>query len=32
MPETCPTGTDMAGQPLLTIADRRMALSYATGP
>jgi len=31
MPRTYPTGTDMAGQPLLTITDRMKALGYVTG-
>jgi arylsulfatase A-like enzyme len=31
MPRTYPAGTDMAGQPLLTIADRMKALGYVTG-
>lgn len=31
MPRTYPPGTDMAGQPLLTIADRMKALGYVTG-
>ncbi|MHC4175020.1 MAG: sulfatase-like hydrolase/transferase [Planctomycetota bacterium] len=31
MPRTYPAGTDMAGKPLLTIADRMKALGYVTG-
>ncbi|MEO2014660.1 MAG: sulfatase-like hydrolase/transferase [Fuerstiella sp.] len=31
MPRTYPQGTDMAGQPLLTVADRMKALGYVTG-
>jgi|GEM_PF-85136 len=31
MPRTYPKGTDMAGQPLLTIADRMKQLGYVTG-
>ena len=31
MPRTYPAGTDMAGQSLLTIADRMKALGYVTG-
>jgi uncharacterized sulfatase len=31
MPRIYPAGTDMAGQPLLTIADRMKALGYVTG-
>ena len=31
MPRTYPVGTDMVGQPLLTIADRMKALGYVTG-
>ena len=31
MPRTYPEGTDMAGQPLLTIADRMKKLGYVTG-
>ncbi len=31
MPRTYPQGTDMAGQPVLTIADRMQKLGYVTG-
>lgn len=31
LPRVYPEGTDMAGQPLLTIADRMKALGYVTG-
>ncbi len=31
LPRVYPTGTDMAGQPLLTIADRMKKLGYVTG-
>ena len=31
MPRTYPKGTDMAGQPVLTIADRMKKLGYVTG-
>ncbi len=31
MPRTYPAGTDMAGKPLLTIADRMKKLGYVTG-